>query len=170
MIREPGDLPSTTKNPDCPAGVPDKERSLTTELAIDVQTTGDPRDADACAAMTIVVCNSCRMVSDPQAEPRPGSLLAAATVAAARDTGITVKQVGCLGNCRRGLSAAVLRDGCWSYVFGDLTPASADDLIAGARLFATSADGFMPFRARPESLKRGLISRVPSFDNLKDLP
>ena len=28
--------------------------------------------------------------------------------------------VECLGNCKRRLSAAILRDGCWSYVFGDL--------------------------------------------------
>ena len=120
--------------------------------------------------MTIIVCNSCRLVADPQAEPRPGALLAIDAMRAAAGTGVTVTQVGCLGNCKRGLSAAILRDGCWSYVFGELTPASGDDLVAGAKLFATSEDGFMPFRARPESLKRGLIARVPTFENLKDLP
>lgn len=146
-------------------------RLLTTDLADSMQTAADgPSVAQACAAMTIVVCNSCRLPADPLLEPRPGLHLAAATIVAARNTGITVKQVGCLGNCKRGLSAAVLRDACWSYVFGELTPDSAPDLIAGARLFATSEDGFMPFRARPESLKRGLIARIPSFDNLKDLP
>jgi predicted metal-binding protein len=144
---------------------------LTNDLVDPLLTAADgPSHAEACAVMTIVVCNSCRLPADPLLEPRPGSHLAAATIAAARDTGINVKQVGCLGNCKRGLSAAVLREGCWSYVFGELTPDSAPDLIAGARLFATSEDGFMPFRARPESLKRGLIARVPSFDNLKDLP
>ena len=44
------------------------------------------------------------------------------------------------------------------------------DLVAGARLFATSDDGFMPFRARPEALKRGLVARIPHPDILKDLP
>jgi predicted metal-binding protein len=156
-------------NPDCPAGVPGKEPSLTIVPSV-LEPVSEASDPDACAAMTIVVCNSCRLPSDPLLEPRPGSHLAAAVVAEAAGTGITVKQVGCLGNCKRGLSAAVLREGCWSYVFGELTPDSADDLIAGARLFATSTDGFMPFRARPESLKRGLIARIPSFDNLKDLP
>ena len=169
MIRKPGDLPSTTKNPDCPAGVPGMEPSLTTYQAVLLPTT-EADDIEACATMTIVVCNSCRLPDDPLLDPRPGSGLFAAAIAAAEGTGITVKQVGCLGNCKRGLSAAVLRDGCWSYVFGELTPDSAPDLIAGAKLFATSADGFMPFRARPESLKRGLIARIPTFDNLKDLP
>ncbi len=120
--------------------------------------------------MTIVVCHSCRLPDNPLLDPRPGSDFAVAVLAAAENTGITVKKAGCLANCKRGLSAAVLRDGCWSYVFGELTPENAEDLIAGAQLFATSTDGFMPFRARPESLKRGLIARIPTFDNLKDLP
>ena len=81
-----------------------------------------------------------------------------------------VRQVGCLGNCKRGLSAAMLREGCWSYVFGELSPDSAADLVAGAELFARSTDGFMPFRNRPESLKRGLIARVPIYDSLKEIP
>ncbi len=45
-----------------------------------------------------------------------------------------------------------------------------NDLVVGAELLAASSDGFMPFRARPESLKRGLIARIPTFDSLKDLP
>jgi predicted metal-binding protein len=169
MIREPGDLPSTTTNPDCPAGVPGKEPILTTDQSV-LESKSEADDIEACAAMTIVVCHSCRLPDNPLLDPRPGSDFAVAVLAAAENTGITVKKAGCLANCKRGLSAAVLRDGCWSYVFGELTPENAEDLIAGAQLFATSTDGFMPFRARPESLKRGLIARIPTFDNLKDLP
>jgi predicted metal-binding protein len=131
--------------------------------------TGDTDPPEARASVTIVVCSSCRRPGDPEDVPRPGSLLARRT-AAADARGIRVRQVVCLGNCQRGLSAAILRDGCWSYVFGDLRPESAGDLIAGAQLFAASRDGFMPFAARPESLKRGLIARVPNFESLKDIP
>lgn len=125
---------------------------------------------DALDDITIVLCNSCRLPADPQLDPRPGSTLAERTVDAAREAGIATKKVGCLGNCKRGLSAAILRTGSWSYIFGELTEDSADDLIAGAKLFAGSTDGFMPFRERPEALKRGLIARIPTFENLKDLP
>ena len=84
---------------------------------------------------------------------------------------MTVRQVACLGNCRRGLTAAIFRTGCWAYVFGGLgTGSSGADLVAGARLFAGSTDGFMPFRARPEALKRGLVARIPHPDILKELP
>ena len=120
--------------------------------------------------VTIVVCSSCRFRDGPALEPRPGLELCSASEAAAAGTGVTVKRVACLGNCRRGISAAMLRSGCWSYVFGELTPDSAGDLIKGAQLFATSKDGFMPFRERPESLKRGLIARLPSAINLEELP
>ena len=58
--------------------------------------------------------------------------------------------------------------GAWSYVFGDLAPDSGADLVAGARLFAASVDGLLPWRGRPDSLKRGLIARVPPLDFLED--
>lgn len=126
--------------------------------------------SDSNRGVTIIVCASCRFPGQDEVSPRPGSLLSSATRALAAERGISFRQVGCLGNCKRGLSAAVLRDGCWTYVFGELNTESASDLIAGAELLAASADGFMPFRARPESLKRGLIARVPTFANLEDLP
>jgi predicted metal-binding protein len=122
------------------------------------------------AELTVLVCSSCRREGDPETEPRPGSLLVADARRAAVGTGVVVRQVACLGNCRRGLSAAIFRTGCWAYVFGGLGPGSGADLVAGARLFGESTDGFMPFRARPEGLKRGLIARVPHPDILKDLP
>ena len=120
--------------------------------------------------VTVLVCSSCRHPDEPESETRPGSALVADARRAAEDTGVVVRQVACLGNCRRGLTAAVFRTGCWSYVFGGLEATSGGDLVAGARLFATSTDGFMPFRARPEALKRGLVARIPNPDILKELP
>lgn len=122
--------------------------------------------ADAASEVTIVVCHSCRGPENLEEYPRPGTRLADATLAAAEGTGLRVAAVGCLGNCKRGISAAMLREGSWSYVFGGLTENSAEDLIAGALLYAGATDGFMPFRARPESLKRGLIARIPTLDHL----
>ncbi len=55
-------------------------------------------------------------------------------------------------------------NGSWTYVFGGLDVGCASALIAGARLLAGAADGIMPWRGRPEPLKRGLIARVPPLD------
>jgi predicted metal-binding protein len=125
-------------------------------------------DSDALAGVTVIVCASCRDETGSDAHPRAGELLADDTRRAAADDKIRVRTVECLGNCKRRLSAAILRDGCWSYVFGDLTTSSGADLVTGAKLFATSTDGLIPWRGRPESLKRGLVARIPSLDLLKD--
>jgi len=119
--------------------------------------------------VTILVCATCRDESGFDAHPRAGALLAEdARRAAAGD--IRVHTVECLGNCKRRLSAALLRRGGWSYVFGDLSTASGADLVAGAKLFATSTDGLIPWRGRPDSLKRGLVARIPPLALTKDVP
>ena len=124
-------------------------------------------DAEAAidAAATVIVCITCRRPSDPEDFPRPGLAFSDRVVEAAQGTGVRVKRVRCLANCSRGCSAAVRRDGGWTYVFGDLDPAvDAPALIEGARLFARASDGVMPWRGRPQQLKRGLIARVPPID------
>ncbi len=119
--------------------------------------------------VSVLVCSSCRGEAEPEAVPRPGSLLAGDARRAARGTGVAVREVACLGNCKRGLSAAIFRTGCWAYVFGGLGTGSGADLVAGARLFRESNDGLLPWRGRPEALKRGLVARIPHPDILKDL-
>ncbi|HEY4193885.1 MAG TPA: DUF1636 family protein [Mesorhizobium sp.] len=119
---------------------------------------------------TVIVCSSCRDETGSDVYPRAGEKLADDARRAAMGENIHVRTVECLGNCKRRLSAAILRDGCWSYVFGDLTPDSGADLIAGAKLFAGSADGLIPWRGRPDCLKRGLVARIPPLSLLKDRP
>jgi predicted metal-binding protein len=127
------------------------------------------RPTDAASAITIFVCITCRGGRPLDLVPVPGEVLAAATAQAAEGTGIAVRPVRCLANCNRGLSAAVRRDGAWTYVFGDLDPArGAAALIEGAKLFADAPDGLMPWRGRPDALKRGLVARTPPFDSTGD--
>lgn len=120
-------------------------------------------------AATIYVCITCRHPGEPESEPRPGAVLAAATAKAAEGGGVAVQPVRCLANCTRGLSAAVRCNGSWTYVFGGLDAACGPALVEGARLLAGAADGIMPWRGRPQSLKRGLIARVPplNFEELE---
>jgi predicted metal-binding protein len=126
---------------------------------------GAAHDARANGAITIYVCVTCRGGRPLDLVPVPGAELAAATMQAAEGTGMVVRPIRCLANCNRGLSAAVRRDGAWTYVFGNLDPATgAGALIEGARLFAQAPDGLMPWRGRPEPLKRGLVARTPPFD------
>lgn len=128
---------------------------------------GAIRDRSPIATATIVVCRTCRGAG---AGDGAALLAAAGELAAAAGGAVAVRGAACLANCRRGLSAAISAPGAWSYVFGDLTAAGAADLVAGAALLAASADGTMPWRGRPEALKRGLIARIPSPENLTEVP
>jgi predicted metal-binding protein len=116
------------------------------------------------AAPTVYVCITCKRAGEPDTEPRPGALLAAATERAAAGTEVEVRQLRCLANCSRGPSAAMRCNGSWTYVFGGLDTTCADALVEGAKLLAGATDGILPWRGRPEILKRGLIARVPPVD------
>jgi predicted metal-binding protein len=116
------------------------------------------------ARPTVYVCTTCKRAGEPDTEPRPGALLAAATERAAAGTEVDVRRLRCLANCTRGPSAAMRCNGSWTYVFGGLDATCANALIEGARLLAGAVDGILPWRGRPEILKRGLIARVPPID------
>ena len=123
-------------------------------------------EVGAQTSATVYVCTTCRRHGDPADAPRLGVDLAAATEQAARNSGVNVRPVRCLANCKRGCTVAMRSEGAWIYVFGQLEPTNADvqAIIFGAQLLAASADGLMPWRGRPEALKRGLIARIPPIN------
>lgn len=123
----------------------------------------------ALSAATVYVCITCRRAGDPEDAPRPGLALAQAATKAADGTGVAVCQVQCLANCSRALSAAMRCDGTWTYIFGGLeADRDAEALIEGAQLLASAENGILPWRGRPDILKRGLIARVPPLDFTED--
>jgi predicted metal-binding protein len=113
------------------------------------------------AGPTIYVCITCRPTGEPVTDSCLGVQLANATAEAAQGTAVEVRKVKCLANCSRGPSAAVRCNGSWTYIFGNLDVGCGADLVTGATLLASASDGLMPWRGRPEPLKRGLIARVP---------
>jgi predicted metal-binding protein len=112
-------------------------------------------------APTIYVCTTCRLPGEPDSAVRPGAVLATATAQAAAGTEVQVRPMRCLGNCSRGASAALRANGSWTYLFGGLDATCADALVEGARLLACAPDGILPWRGRPEQLKRGMVARIP---------
>jgi len=118
---------------------------------------------------TLIICTNCKGSAAPgeQADDTPlaGTRLADATQALADGGDVEILRVRCLANCSRGPSVAMRHAGAWSYVFGGIDPdGDPAALIEGARLLAGAADGLMPWRGRPDCLKRGLIARIPPLD------
>jgi predicted metal-binding protein len=133
------------------------------------ETTDQAADASASTDVaTIYVCITCRGPEGLVRDPLPGQILAAATVAAAQGTGIRVRPIRCLANCSRGPSAAMRANGSWTYIFGGLDAACAPALVVGARMLAHALDGILPWRGRPDVLKRGLCARTPPLDFKED--
>jgi predicted metal-binding protein len=113
--------------------------------------------------VTIFVCVSCRQESD--AEARPGlSLLDALRekLSAQRETKIAVEPVECLAVCKRPCTIALVGDGKWTYVIGDLDKeADVDAIFDSARGFAATDNGIVAWKDRPDCFKKGVVSRTP---------
>ena len=117
---------------------------------------------DALAPATLHVCVTCRRPGDGDDHPRAGARLRDA-LAAANVPGITSAGVDGRPNCMRGCTAALSGPGRWTYVYGDLDPdLSPEAILEGARRYATSPDGLVPWRERPEIFRKGVIARVPA--------
>jgi len=114
------------------------------------------------AAATLHVCVSCCALAESGPErARPGRRLLQQLEAIA-DLPLRVEAIECLAVCDRPVTVAFSGPGRWTYLFGDLSPEQGlDDLIAYARAYGTSANGIVPLRDRPASVRAGTIARVP---------
>ncbi len=73
--------------------------------------------------------------------------------------------VDCLSACNRPCTIALAAVGKNTLMFGDLPPLhSAAAVLQLAHQYYSSADGIIPRQSRPESLKKGILARVPYPD------
>lgn len=111
----------------------------------------------------IYVCTTCRSAGQPlePREERAGFRLFEA-IAAEAPAGFTLEAVECLSVCKRPCTVSFAAPGKWTYVYGDLAPeTAAATILEGARLYAEAADGLIPWRERPDALKKGVVARIP---------
>ena len=128
--------------------------------APEILVAGEARDD--VARMTLYVCTTCRAADAPLGDERPGARLYAALAAQVDDPAVTVAPVECLSVCKRVCTVAFAAPGKWTYVYGDLpAESSAETILDGARLYARAKNGLIPWKLRPDALKRGVVSRVP---------
>ncbi|ACL57130.1 DUF1636 family protein [Methylobacterium nodulans] len=115
-------------------------------------------------AVTLYVCTTCRAESDPPDGPRAGARLHATLAETLAGEGVRVEPVECLSVCKRPCTVAVSSPGRWTYVYGDLDPASAPAILRdGLSRYTAAPDGLVPWRERPEAFRKGVIARIPPF-------
>jgi predicted metal-binding protein len=93
--------------------------------------------------VTLHVCITCRAGRTlAQGETTPGARLHAAILDAGVPECVTVVPVECLSACSQGCSVALSAPGRWSYVYGRLSDANANDVIVGASAYAAAGQRF----------------------------
>ena len=113
----------------------------------------------------VFVCISCkrRLGDDDSQFDHPGPALAAQVRALlSDDPTIDVVDADCLAVCKRPCTVALAGDGKWTYVVGDLdNVAHCEEVAAAARAYAKSENGIVPWKERPATFRKGVISRIP---------
>ncbi len=121
--------------------------------------------AGTAGGAVVFVCTACRLVVEDGdgAENRPGIAFAdALREKLAGDAAVDVRTVECLAVCKRPCTVALIADGKWTYLVGDLDTAThMDDVAAMARAYAASENGIVAWRERPQCFRSGVVARVP---------
>ncbi|OKH86551.1 DUF1636 domain-containing protein [Thalassospira sp. TSL5-1] len=113
------------------------------------------------------VCITCRTsdstVNGNQNDARDGKILLDALVKNQKSSAdVEIVPVECLSNCKSGCSLALNAAGKWGYVYGHLNPdVHHEDILKLATAYAQSDDGIVPWRERPEGVRRNVIARIP---------
>lgn len=112
--------------------------------------------------VVITVCSTCRREGTPREQAEGAALLGAVVAAAASADGVVVRQTQCLSVCKRVCTVSISGPARYTYLFGDLDPATdGPAVVAMADACRDAPFGFVPWKARPEALRKGTIARIP---------
>ena len=114
----------------------------------------------------VYVCITCKVAGE-DAEERAGARLFRMLNEpnTLSDTPIELVPVECLSVCKRPCTVSFAAPGKWTYVYGDLpSETAAETILEGAALYSKTSDGLIPWKQRPDALKKGVVSRVPSLN------
>lgn len=134
------------------------------DIPADTSTTAAMADASVNATpgapVVVSVCTTCKATDGTVVGP---NMLAAVTAAlGTNDRTILVRPVQCLSVCKRPATVAVSSADGYTFLFGDLdTESGTAALTSFVRSYRKSDYGLVPWRERPEVLRKGMIARVP---------
>ncbi|MCB5410677.1 DUF1636 family protein [Pseudogemmobacter faecipullorum] len=110
----------------------------------------------------LVVCTTCRREGWLPDELRDGARLSAALT----QRGVAHDIQECFSACSNSCVVTLRGPGRWTYVQGGLDPDhDLEEVIAFARAYQASADGIVPWRERPEVIRKNTIARIPPLED-----
>jgi predicted metal-binding protein len=114
--------------------------------------------------VVVHVCTTCRAEGEAlePRELRSGARLYQALKQSRSADDPVIVAVECLSVCRRPCTISFSAEGSWTYVYGDFpADANPEAILNAARLYARSPQGLIPWKQRPDALKKGVVARVP---------
>jgi predicted metal-binding protein len=113
--------------------------------------------------VVVSVCTTCR-AADTTVPPTAGPALldALKQIFDERDAPARVRAVQCLGVCKRPVTVAVTSPDGYTFMFGDLdVERGVSALVEFVKSYRISNYGLVPWRARAEVLRKGMVARIP---------
>lgn len=112
------------------------------------------------------VCLRCKPAGfEGPDEERPGAELVRALSAAATRRAVPklrLRAIRCLSQCKRPCVVAFSGENRFTYLFGDLDPArDVAAILETLALYDARPDGFMERTERPETMRAGILGRIP---------
>ena len=112
--------------------------------------------------VVVSVCTTCRAAESTAPATEGPALLEALKQAFQTNQQARVRAVQCLSVCKRPVTVAVTSADGYTFLFGDLdvergVPALTDFVTS----YRVSNHGLVPWRARAEVLRKGMVARVP---------
>lgn len=165
-IRKPGDLPASAapsgRLSEAAAGVCRRAvMPVRLPVLFPSATTVWP-EGPMSDVMELVVCTTCRLPNAAPEDPRAGARLSDALTRA----GVGHRRQECLSACTRGCAVVFRGPGRWTYVQGALDPdLHLQDLLMMIRAYAEAPDGVVPWRTRPEVIRKNTIARIPPLED-----
>jgi predicted metal-binding protein len=121
--------------------------------------------------VVVHVCTTCRAQGEPlePRDQRAGARLYQALKESRRSGDASVEPVECLSVCKRPCTISFSAAGCWTYIYGDFSADDAAAIWAAAKLYAEAPQGLIPWRQRPDALKKGVVARVPPLKSSTEI-
>jgi predicted metal-binding protein len=113
------------------------------------------------------ICLSCRDKFEDTKQIRAGKRFSENVldqIKINRITGLNVRGVNCMSQCKRSCIISLTAKNSFTYIFGDIKPSKQDyvkSLLSLISIYSNSEDGFLKRSERPDLYQSNILGRIP---------